>query len=178
MARLEEMVRRQMREAEWEARVDDAAHALLASLFYFEPAHADHAPWTSNSLTHPGTRHVHGASEIHGTVRSRLRHGSTELARLLARVQGLAYTTLAMSRAPAAALLQHDPWTEIAAFHPVKDKVVASGHRFRVPVRLEEASESKLLVLAVRLTDCAAPLPISGFPTLLHDLHLKAKSWD
>ncbi|OAP65530.1 hypothetical protein AYL99_01502 [Fonsecaea erecta] len=177
MGKLEEMVQRQMREPEWKARLDDAANALLASLFYFEP-HTEEAA-ASNNLSHTGTRHINGSlPEIHGTIRSRLRHGSGELVRLLTRVQGFFYTKLSMSRATPSALLQHDPWTEIAVFHPIKDKVVRSGQRFRVPVRLEESSESKLLVLAVRLDNCSAPLPISGFPTLLQDLHLRAKSWD
>ncbi|KIY03273.1 uncharacterized protein Z520_01740 [Fonsecaea multimorphosa CBS 102226] len=183
MAKLEEMVQRQMREPEWVARLDNATNALLASLFYFEPD-AVQPSASTNNLTPTGTRHVSNnsaAPELHGTIRSRLRHGSAELLRLLSHVKGLFYTKLSMSRASPSALLQHDPWTEVAAFHTIKDKVVEqSGQRFRVPVCLEESSEggSKLLVLAVRLKDCSAPLPISGFPTLLHDLHLKARSWD
>ncbi|KIW89518.1 uncharacterized protein Z519_09674 [Cladophialophora bantiana CBS 173.52] len=175
MAKLEEMVRRQMKEGEWRKRIDEAANDLLASLFYFEP-HANE-PSSANNLTPTGTQHVNGAPEIHGTIRSRLRHGSAELNRLLDRVKGLFYTKLSMSRPPSS-LLQHDPWTEIAAFHTIKAQVMVSRQPFRVPVRLGETSETRLLVLAVRFKEASAPLPISGFPTLLHDLHVKARSWD
>ncbi|KIW76465.1 hypothetical protein Z517_11211 [Fonsecaea pedrosoi CBS 271.37] len=189
MAKLEDMVQRQMREPEWRARLDNAANTLRASLFYFEPdgEATSSSSSSTNNLTPTGTRHVnnnhnnnnnHINPEIQGTIRSRLRHGSAELARLLTRVTGFFYTTLSMSRGSPWSLLQHDPWTEITAFAAVKDAVIQSGQRFRVPVRLDEPSETKLLVLAVRLHDCSAPLPISGFPTLLHELHLKARSWD
>lgn len=178
MDKLEAMVERQMEETVWASRVSEVANALLANLFYFEPAF-EAAP-SFVDLASTGRRQTEAVTEIQGTIRTRLRHGSLELRRLLNRVGGLSYTKLsALSREKtSSAPVKYEPWAEITAFTTIKEQVKQSRQPFRVPVRFSEESEAKSILVAVRFKDSRVPVPISGFPASLHELHTKAKSWD
>lgn len=178
MAKLEEMVARQMKEPEWKAQVDHVADVLLANLFYFEPDPFE--PASANNLTPTGTQHFNTAVALEGTVRSRMRHGSVELGRLLDRVTGLFYTQVPTSSSDRfhSSPSQRESWTEIAAFITVKEQVKQLKRLFRVPVRLSETPERASLVLAVRFRGSYSTIPISGFPVSSDDLRMRAKLWD
>ncbi|EXJ60327.1 hypothetical protein A1O7_04479 [Cladophialophora yegresii CBS 114405] len=177
---LEAMVQRQMEEPDWRARIGHVTTALLASLFYFEPdAEAPLSPTTPTPIA-PGAQDEIVPTEIQGTIRTRLRHGSGELSRLLNQVTGLSWTKLSASSRgiSISPSMQHEPWTEVPAFTTIKQQVLDAGCAFRVPVHFTEPSETKSLLVAVRFRDSAAPLPISGFPVSLQNLYAKARAWD
>lgn len=175
MAALQSLVREQTSETRQSEEVQGIADTLLANLFFFEPG--DENVGSSTSLSVHGTSSLKGPVALNGTIRCRLRHNSVELIKLLSQVQAFSYGVLPEHcRSHTVELPSNMRWKEVEDFRSMRAEIQNNKRRFRVPVSLKGAKESRAPhVLAVKMKRRPDEwIPISGFPVRLGELVRRA----